>query len=129
MEKKYSWIETNDKRGFILIEETEKFILGYVIHRPSLKVRIVENQHYGKIEELKDTDLRQNFWERHAVEGIFGTVGEAKKAIEAQLNIIQIDNPSDVLAFLAKIKDFEVHGKIEVVIRIEGWNPPVKEGK
>ena len=58
---------------------------------------------------------------------------EGKQFIERDLGIVVGPNKEkmmgDVMSILAKIKDFEVHGRIELIIKVEYVNPPAQGGE
>lgn len=69
--------------------------------------------------------------EREVIAGQFKSLPQAKDKVEKALGIICVegDTPTvEVMKFLAKLKNIEVFGKIELVIRIEGL-PNSKEVK
>jgi hypothetical protein len=122
----YKWIPC--KKGECLVDTDTKQIIGYVYFVIGIKARVLDTlETYQTEDDVANINVGTVMWKRHTAEkGNGNTVEEAKSNVEAELHIVPC-NPTDILAFLAKIKDFEIHGRIEIVIKIEGL--PNKEVK
>lgn len=113
------------KGGAILINDDK--MVGFVCNVP-LKARQFDKPEMIDI----DADARRMPQNRQAVYLSGGRdpvdVEQARRAVEQACKVI-VNNEeriiaNNLLAFLAKIKEYEIRGKIELVIRIEGYNPP-----
>lgn len=123
----YQWVKTNDGAE-ILVNIENKKVYAYISNFSSLKVRIFNSPRvYKDLEILKAEDWRNPIGSRHSPDGDYNDVESGKNAIEKELKIVIIEEKQDILKFLAKLQNVEVFGKIELVIRIEGWNPDKEE--
>lgn len=113
------WIEKPS--AFYLVDEANKKILGYILnYLGSWKVRkLTITQSYDNEEDIS----YRGEWNRSVVCENTPDVNIAKRKLEEALNIVEIDmDKPDVLKFLAQLKNVEVFGKLEIVIRVEGLN-------
>jgi len=124
----YKWVEAN--KGSVLIDTDKKKCLGYVYnYNGTIKARKLTMDYlYNSEDEVPKYDLGNKFTHRECAYDENGDepkdFEKAKLVVEAACHapvdpakvIIGNDN---ILAFLAKLKDIEVHGRLEIIIKVE----------
>lgn len=128
------WIRSKGNDRLLLLTDNDCTMV-YAFVTPSdfgIKARRLRSPKAYSLERDNYLDILGA--ERDSVYGPKGkspdTVEEAKLFIEAALGII-IDKDKnamlgDILQFLGKIKEYEVRGRIELIIKVEGYQPIVK---
>lgn len=111
---------------YLLVDEDKKQMLGFVCsvdnRNKSFKVRRFDEEHFYDNEEALP-DFRG--WMRTAICDNTPTILEGKKALEAYFGVLEIKE-GEVMKILAQMKNLEVFGKIEIVLKVEGL--PKKNG-
>lgn len=123
---KYQWVDTENNKAKVLVrtENGEDHAMAYIIIKP-LKARILNTPClFPNIDGIKTYDWKVNILDCSAPREAYTNVSEAMEAIEKQLHIIGMNNANveNLMKVLLQLKNVEVFGKIEVVIKVEGLN-------
>jgi hypothetical protein len=133
----YQWVDTKENKAKVLVQTKngEDRALAYIIIKP-LKARILQAPElFPSIESIIDYDWKMNVFNRVAPNDGYNSVSEGMEAIERQLKIIQVNGvkinkaENNLLNVLLQLKNLEIFGKIELVIRVEGLDQKISEVK
>jgi hypothetical protein len=124
------WVVDKDRAHFhYLINTDTKKVLGYCYTNDGGALWMMRK--VTKAPDITDeNDIHYDMysWTREILGEFRGNLDNAKKRVQELLNIVELGKDGkveDVMKFLAQLKNVEVFGKIEVVIRIE--MPEVKK--
>jgi hypothetical protein len=121
------WIDGHDNEMY-LVDPEKMLILGYVMNRRGewISRKLTVPALY-----VENAPIIFGGWARVLVGINHATKEGAMKQLQEDLKIFEIDyaaGEANILKILAQMKNVEIFGKLEVVIRIEGLPPAPKSG-
>ena len=129
----YKWVKATNNEGIrLLIDTVDCNILAFVQeYGGRWKCRKLDVQDHYTCDE---NELVHNpYWSRTTIDINQSTMVEAQERVNRYFNIFDVaglndiierNDPREIVQFLAKLQNVELFGKIELVVRIEGYEPP-----